>query len=274
MADAVTTAVKSLRVPPGDAAGLATRDTSDRLGLVDKLAGEARRDALATEMTDLQDRLWAEGERSVLLVLQGLDTAGKDGTVKKVFRGLNPSGTRIASFKAPSTRELAHDYLWRIHAECPERGQIGVFNRSHYEDVVAAHVIGVVDAKTCKRRYEHLRAFEKMLTDEGTTLVKVFLHISRDEQRARLQARLDDPTKRWKFKEDDLDTRAKWPAYQKAYEAALTATSADHAPWYVVPADRKWVRDVAVASLLVSTLRALDPRYPKPAVDLDNVVVT
>jgi len=274
MADPISATLKDLRVAPGGAAGLAKRDTSDRLGLGDKVAGEARRAELGEELAQLHDRLWAESERSVLLVLQGMDTAGKDGAIKKVFRGLNPQGMHIASFKAPGDHELAHDYLWRIHAACPERGQIGVFNRSHYEDVVAARIVGAADAKTCKRRFGHLRDFERMLTDEGTTLAKVFLNISCDEQRARLQARLDDPTKRWKFKQDDLETRAQWSAYQRAYEEAITATSTDDAPWYVVPADRKWVRDVAVASLLVSVLRTLDPQYPKAEIDLDNIVVT
>ncbi|MGH9024541.1 MAG: PPK2 family polyphosphate kinase [Acidimicrobiia bacterium] len=264
----------ALRVAPGKPAALAKRDPGDLLGLLDKPTAQARRADLVEEMAGLHDRLWAEAQRSVLLVLQGMDTAGKDGAIKRVFSGLNPQGFHIASFKAPSDAELAHDYLRRIHHECPRRGEIGIFNRSHYEDVVAARIIGVVDAKACARRHGHIRDFERMLTDEGTTLVKVFLNISHDEQRKRLQARLDDPTKRWKFKPDDLDTRAKWPAYQKVYEEVITATSTKDSPWYVVPADHKWVRDVAVASLIVSTMRALDPRYPKPEAGLDDVVVT
>jgi PPK2 family polyphosphate:nucleotide phosphotransferase len=272
--DALHRTIARFRVAPRAAAGLKTRDPGDRLGLADKAAGEARREALLEEMASLQDRLWAENERSVLLVLQGMDTAGKDGAIKRVFRGLNPQGCRVASFKAPNEAELAHDYLWRVHAECPKRGQIGVFNRSHYEDVVAARIIGAVDAKGSRRRHRHICEFERMLTEEGTTLIKVFLHISHDEQRARLQARVDDPTKHWKFKQDDLDTRVLWPKYQAVYEEAITATSTKHAPWYVVPADRKWVRDVAVASLIVTALQALDPQFPKPKIDLDGVVVT
>jgi PPK2 family polyphosphate:nucleotide phosphotransferase len=262
-----------LRVAPGEAAALAKRDPGECLGLADKPTAQARRDELNQEMAALHDKLWAEADRSVLLVLQGMDTAGKDGAIKRVFSGMNPQGFRIASFKVPSHLDLAHDYLWRVHAECPRRGEIGIFNRSHYEDVVAAQIIGVVDKKACDRRHRHICDFERMLSEEGTSIVKVFLHISHDEQRKRLQARLDDPTKRWKFKPEDLDTREKWPSYLKAYEQAITATSTAYAPWYVVPADHKWMRDVAVASLLVATLRALDPRYPEPEAGLDAVVV-
>jgi PPK2 family polyphosphate:nucleotide phosphotransferase len=274
VSDDLGATIDGLRVEPGTAAALATRDPGDRLGLADKPKARVRLNELAEELQGLHDRLWAEARRSVLLVLQGMDTAGKDGAIKKVIGGLNPMGCHVVGFKAPNDAELEHDYLWRVHAKCPARGQIGAFNRSHYEDVVAARVIGVVDADQCKRRQHHIRDFERMLTDEGTTLVKAFLHISRDEQRKRLQARLDDPTKRWKFKPDDLDTRKKWPAYQAAYEEAISATSTEFAPWYYVPADHKWVRDVAVAALLVSTLRTLDPRYPKPATGLDDVIVT
>jgi PPK2 family polyphosphate:nucleotide phosphotransferase len=274
VSDDLSATLEGLRVEPGSAAALGTRHPGERLGLADKPTAKVRRDELMEELTSLHDRLWAESRRSVLLVLQGMDTAGKDGAIKKVIGGLNPMGCHVVGFRAPNDAELEHDYLWRIHVHCPAQGQIGVFNRSHYEDVVAARVIGVVDADACRRRQGHIRDFERMLTDEGTTLLKVFLHISHDEQRKRLQARLDDPTKRWKFKPDDLDTRAKWPAYQGAYEEAISATSTECAPWYVVPADHKWVRDVAVASLLVSTLRGLDPKYPEPESGLDDLSVT
>jgi PPK2 family polyphosphate:nucleotide phosphotransferase len=274
VADDIKKIVDALRVEPGTSVALAKRETADRLGFADKTTAQDRRNELNQEMAGLHDKLWAEAERSVLLVLQGMDTAGKDGAIKRVFSGMNPQGFRIASFKAPNDLELAHDYLWRVHAECPRRGEIGIFNRSHYEDVIAAQIIGVVDKKTCARRHRHICEFERMLSDEGTTLVKIFLHISHDEQRKRLQARLDDPTKNWKFKADDLDTREKWPAYQKLYEDAINATTTDYAPWYVVPADHKSVRDVAVASVLLATLRALDPQYPKPEAGLDAVVVT
>lgn len=263
----------SLRIDPGKKAKLSARDPGGRLGLADKVAGTEQLDRLLPQIDELHDRLWAEGSRSVLLVLQGMDASGKDGTIRKVLTGLNPQGCTVVAFKAPSENERAHDYLWRIQAQCPPRGKLGVFNRSHYEDVVAARLIGVVDDRQCAQRYRHIREFERMLVDEGTTVVKVFLHISREQQRARLQARLDDPTKRWKFSLADLDVRKQWDDYQATYERALTETSTDYAPWWVIPADHKWVRNVAVAELLLTTLRALDPQFPPADVALDGVVV-
>ena len=262
-----------LRVPPGGPADLAHRSTAGRLGIADKEAAQKERAVLLDELQDLHERLWAEDARSVLLVLQGMDTAGKDGVIRRVLRGLNPQGCAVTGFKPPTTTELAHDYLWRVHGACPARGRLGVFNRSHYEDVVTARVLGIIDDKQCRRRYGHVRAFEQLLTDEGTTLVKVFLHISPDEQRKRLQTRLDDPTKRWKFRPEDLDTRKQWDAYQSAYEDAINETSTDRAPWWVVPSDRKWVRDVAVERLLLDTFRRLDPQFPPPDPRLDGVTV-
>jgi PPK2 family polyphosphate:nucleotide phosphotransferase len=179
----------------------------------------------------------------------------------------------VTSFKTPTTLELERDYLWRVHNACPARGRLGVFNRSHYEDVVTARVLGIIDHDHCRRRYRHVREFEQMLTDEGTTLIKVYLHISREEQRRRLQARLDDPTKRWKFRPEDLEARKQWDAYQSAYEEAITETSADVAPWWIVPGDRKWVRDIAVATLLLETFRRLDPQFPAADPSLDGVIV-
>jgi PPK2 family polyphosphate:nucleotide phosphotransferase len=265
--------MRDLRVPTGGPARLARRSTADRLGIADKQAAQQERAVLLDELKDLHERLWAEDARSVLLVLQGMDTAGKDGVIRRVLSGLNPQGCTVTGFKPPTTTELAHDYLWRVHAACPARGQLGVFNRSHYEDVVTARVLGIIDEKQCRRRYERVRAFEQMLIDEGTTLVKVFLHISPDEQRKRLQARLDDPTKRWKFRPEDLDTRKQWDAYQSAYEDAINETSTDRAPWWVVPSDRKWVRDIAVERLLLDTFRRLDPQFPPPDPRLDGVTV-
>ncbi|MFO7591768.1 MAG: polyphosphate kinase 2 family protein [Acidimicrobiia bacterium] len=265
--------VDAMRVKPGVAAGLASRNARDKLGLEDKAEAAARRDGLGEELEELHELLWAEGKRSVLLVLQGMDTAGKDGTIRRVLSGLNPQGCRVASFKAPTETERAQDYLWRVHAECPPRGMLGVFNRSHYEDVLAARMIGVVDRDRCRQRYRHLREFERMLTEEGTTVVKVFLHISKDEQRVRLQERVDDPVKNWKFKAADLDVRKQWDEYQDLYEEVITETSTGEAPWYVVPADRKWVRDVAVETLLVETLTAIDPRIPPADPSLERTVV-
>ena len=209
----------------------------------------------------------------MLLVLQGLDASGKDGTIRRVFTGLNPQGCDVESFKAPSATEAAHDFLWRIHQALPERGDIGIFNRSHYEDVVAAQVVGAIDDGRRKRRYEHINAFEKMLHEEGTTVVKIFLNVAKDEQRARLQQRLDDPEKRWKFERGDLDTRARWDTYIRLYDAAIEATSTKWAPWYVVPADHKWVSGVAAASILVDTLTDLDPKVPAPSPSLDGIVI-
>ncbi len=263
----------ALRVDPGTTPGLAGRDTRDTLGLGDKDAGRDRLHAAWDTLRDLQARLWAEDERALLLVLQGTDTAGKDGTIRKVFRGVNPQGVRVASFKKPSEVELDHDYLWRVHDQVPARGQIGIFNRSHYEDVGVVRVLGLVPEGRWRARYRHIREFERLLTDEGTTIVKVFLHISRDEQRERLQARIDTPEKHWKFNTGDLDLRARWDDQVAAYEEAIAETSTPWAPWYVVPADRKWVRDVAVAELLVTTLREMDPTPPPPDPALRGLVV-
>jgi len=262
-----------LQVASGHSPRLARRDPADRLGLTGKAAAREHRDALLDELEELHGRLWAEAERSVLLVLQGVDTSGKDGVIRRALSGLNPQGCAVTSFKTPTTLELERDYLWRVHNACPARGRLGVFNRSHYEDVVTARVLGIIDDDHCRRRFRHVREFEQMLTDEGTIVVKVYLHISREEQRLRLQARLDDPTKRWKFRPEDLEARKQWDAYQSAYEEAITETSTDIAPWWIVPGDRKWVRDIAVATLLLETLRRLDPQFPPADPSLDGVIV-
>jgi PPK2 family polyphosphate:nucleotide phosphotransferase len=264
----------AIRVAPGTAAGLDGRDPAHQLGLDSEEQADALVDALRDDLDELHNRLWAEAERSVLLVLQGIDASGKDGTIRKVLSGLNPQGCQVAGFKAPSDDERAHDYLWRVHARCPARGHLGVFNRSHYEDVVAARLIGVVSAEQCRLRYRHIQDFERMLTEEGTTLVKVFLHISKDEQRERFQERIDDPEKRWKFREGDLEVRERWQEYAAVYDEVLTETSTEHAPWHVVPGDHKWVRDLAVATLLVTTLRGLDPRFPPPDPQFDGLIIT
>jgi PPK2 family polyphosphate:nucleotide phosphotransferase len=261
-----------LCVRHGQSAQLARRDSGDRLGL-QKAESRAHLDELTARLDDLQRRLWAEHARSVLLILQGLDTAGKDGTIRRVFTGLNPQGCRVVSFKAPSDLEKDHDYLWRIHHMLPSRGEIGIFNRSHYEDVVTARAIDVIDDDERKRRHRQIRDFERALSDEGTTLVKVFLHLGKEEQRRRLETRLADPAKRWKFRPEDLETRAKWDEYVQLYEETISDTSTAWAPWYVVPADRKWVSAVVVAGLLVDTLETMSPAPPPPSHDLDGVVV-
>jgi PPK2 family polyphosphate:nucleotide phosphotransferase len=263
-----------LVVAPGTAPDLASRPTRDPAGVpTDKDVGSLELAEHLEEVQRLQQRLYAEGARSVLLVLQGTDTSGKDGTIRAVLSGVSPSGTRVAAFQAPAGNELAHDYLWRIHAQCPARGQIGVFNRSHYEDVMAARVRGVVPEEAWRRRYRHISEFERMLVDEGTAVVKCFLHLSREEQRERLQARLDDPEKRWKFRAADLDDRVRWDDYRAAYEEALAETSTDWAPWHVIPSDRKWQRNLLVAGVLAAALAAMDPQIPAALEETDGITI-
>jgi PPK2 family polyphosphate:nucleotide phosphotransferase len=214
-------------------------------------------------LRELQERLYAEQRQSLLVVLQAMDAGGKDGTIRNVFRGLNPLGVRVAAFKAPSDEERQHDFLWRVHQHTPRDGELAVFNRSHYEDVLVARVRKLVPLSVWRPRYGHIRAFEALLAGEGTTIVKIFLHISKEEQRARLQARVDEPRKRWKFNPADLEERQHWREYQRAYEDALRETTARRAPWYCVPADRKWYRNWAVLRILVETLEAMDPKWPR-----------
>ena len=261
-----------LRVEPGSPAGLAERSTDDRLGL-EKDVGEKRLAELNERIDALQYRLFAEDRRSVLVVLQGLDASGKDGVIRRVFEGVNPTGVRVTSFRVPAGAEVDHDYLWRIHAALPGRGIVGVFNRSHYEDVVAVRMHEIAPEAVWRRRYGHIRAFEQMLVDEGIRIVKPFLHISSEEQRARLQDRIDDPTERWKFRLGDLADRKLWHAFHDAYAEAIEETSTDDAPWFVVPGDRKWVRNVAVARIVLDTLERIDPQLPPPEEDIDGVVV-
>jgi PPK2 family polyphosphate:nucleotide phosphotransferase len=259
-------------VPPGQPAELDRRDPGARYG-ESKVLATARLTELIARLQVLQNRLWAEKQRSVLLVLQGMDASGKDGTIRRVFTGLNPQGCRVVSFRPPNEVEREHDFLWRIHRSIPRDGEIGIFNRSHYEDIVTAAVIGVIDDDRARRRARDVRKFERILDDEGTAIVKVFLHLSKDEQRRRLRARLADPEKRWKFRPDDLEARERWDEYMARYDEAITATSTPWAPWYVVPADHKWVSGLAVAELLVQTLERLDPQPPPQAPDLDGLVV-
>jgi PPK2 family polyphosphate:nucleotide phosphotransferase len=218
---------------------------------------------MCTELGELQDRLWAENRRSLLVVLQAMDTGGKDSTIKHVFSGVNPQATRATAFKQPTPPELRHDFLWRVHLAVPAAGEIGIFNRSHYEDVLIARVHRLVPESVWRPRYELINDFEKTLHHSGTTIVKLFLHISKDEQERRLQKRLHRPDKRWKFSPADLEERSYWDDYHVAYEDALNRTSTAYAPWYVIPANHKWYRNWAVSRILIDTLRALDPRYPE-----------
>jgi PPK2 family polyphosphate:nucleotide phosphotransferase len=262
-----------LKVKPGTKARIAERDPDDKLG-VDKDEGEKRLGGVVERIDALQYRLYAEDRHSVLLVLQGLDASGKDGVVRRVFEGVNPTGVSVTSFKAPVGVELQHDYLWRIHAALPRRGTVGVFNRSHYEDVVAVRMYELAPEKVWRPRYEHIRAFERMLVDEGTSVLKVFLNVSREEQRARFQERLDDPGKRWKFRRDDLEVRDRFDDWIAAWEEALTETSTEWAPWYVVPADRNWLKALAVGELLVDALERLDPQLPEPEEGLEGLEIS
>ena len=259
------------RVRPGERIDLADRRTDEDLGL-EKDQGKELTAALHERLADLQAKLYAQGVHRVLLVAQAMDTGGKDGLIKKLLLPVNPQGVRVESFKAPSGVELDHDFLWRIHARVPGDGELVIFNRSHYEDVLIVRVHDLVPEERWRPRYGHIRHFERMLADEGTTIVKVFLHISRDEQKERLQARVDDPTKHWKFNIADLDERKRWDDYQQAYADALSETSTEDAPWYVVPADRKWFRDLVVARIMVQALDRLDLAYPDSE-DLSGVVV-
>jgi PPK2 family polyphosphate:nucleotide phosphotransferase len=266
--------MRSLPVVPGSPADLAGRDPGDKLGLTDKADAHAAMTKLHHALSDLQARLFAEATQSLLVVLQAMDCGGKDGTIRSVFTGVNPQGVRVRSFSVPAGPEVAHDYLWRVHAACPSKGEIAIFNRSHYEDVLVVRVRGLVPDERWKKRYRHIRSFERMLAEEGTRIIKIFLHISADEQRERLQARLDYPHKNWKFRLVDLEDRKLWPSFMAAYEDAISETSTEWAPWYVVPATHKWVRNVAVSQLLVDTLKAMDPHYPPPPEDLHGITVS
>jgi len=263
-----------LRVPAGpvDLSALDTRATPGFDG--DKAAGKAELAALGPRLSDLQERLHAEGvtggRRSLLLVLQGMDTAGKGGVVRHVIGQVDPQGCEIASFKAPTREELAHDFLWRIRKRLPGPGKLGVFDRSHYEDVLVVRVHGLVPRSTWSRRYAAINRFEARLVTDQIRVVKVFLHTSKEEQRQRLLARLDDPTKHWKFNPRDVDERAFWGDYQEAYAAALERCNSDAAPWYRVPADRKWYRNWAVASLLVEQLEDMKLTWPKADFDVEE----
>jgi PPK2 family polyphosphate:nucleotide phosphotransferase len=263
-----------LRVAPGSAADLAAIDTNGTPGFEgDKEAARARLKELRTELGEFQERLWAEGGQGLLIVLQALDAGGKDGLIRKVITAFNPQGTTVTGFGVPTEEELRHDYLWRVHRHVPGRGRIGVFNRSHYEDVLVVRVNELVPEAVWSQRYDQINAFESLLAANGTRIVKLYLHISRDEQRARFQKRLDNPAKHWKWSSGDLETREKWAEFQAAYTDALARCSTDSAPWFVIPADRKWYRDLAVAEILAETARDMDPHWPEPEEDLSGVVI-
>ena len=264
---------QELIVKPGKAAKLKHRDPDDTPSFHDKSEAEETLEKNIKRLADLQFRLYAEQQRSVLVVLQGIDAAGKDGTIRHVMSGLNPQSCRVTSFKTPSTEERAHHFLWRIDKAVPTKGEIGIFNRSHYEDVLVVRVHNLAPKSVWLERFEQINAFEKLLTDNGVTIVKFFLMITKDEQKRRLESRLQDPDKNWKFTPADLAERKWWGDYFKAFEDALTKCSTPWAPWYVIPANKKWFRNLAVSQILVETLEEMDPRFPKPAFDPAKLVV-
>jgi PPK2 family polyphosphate:nucleotide phosphotransferase len=258
------------RVAPDTKVALADHDPADTGTYEDGDEARAELAALVEQIADLQARLYAEDERSLLVVLQGIDAAGKDSSVKHVFRGSNPQGVRVYSFKEPSNEEAAHDFLWRYHQHTPGQGMIHVFNRSHYEDVLVVRVKGLVPEERWRSRYDSINDFERMLAREGTTIVKFFLHISKDAQMDRFRERLEREDKHYKFSANDVRERRDWDAYQEAYEATLHSTSTDWAPWYMVPSDHKWYRNLVVAKTVASVLEGMDPQWPEPEEDLER----
>lgn len=263
----------SITIKPGAKVDLKKIDPRKVDGDWDKKSAYEQITRNTEQSRDLAYRLYAENKRSVLLVLQGMDTAGKDGTIRTVMTGINPQSCQIVPFKKPSTLELDHDFLWRIHKAVPRRGNIGIFNRSHYEDVLIVRVHNLVPKSEWSNRYERINEFEQMLTEGGVTIVKCFLHISKEEQRERLQARLDNPDKRWKFAKADLDERKLWDEYQEAYRVAVESCNTKHAPWHIIPSDRKWYRNLVVSRLLLDTLSDMNPQFPPSEEGLDDIMV-
>jgi PPK2 family polyphosphate:nucleotide phosphotransferase len=251
-------------------------DTGDyKKNDADKTAAKEETEKLIETLGRLQERLFANGTRALLIVLQGMDTSGKDSTIKHVMSGANPQGCKVVAFKTPSKDELAHDFLWRVHREAPPKGFIGIFNRSHYEDVLITRVHGWISEKICKRRLSHINEFEELLAENGTVILKFFLHISKEEQKKRLEERIRDPEKRWKWNSGDLEERKLWDQYMKAFEDVMSATSKKDAPWYVVPANRKWYRNLVVADRVVHALEGMKLRVPPspPGVDFAKLVI-
>ncbi len=261
-------------VKPGSKISLSDHDPRACEGLKKKAPEvKQRRDAALERIYQLQEMLWAEGEQSLLIVLQAMDAGGKDGTIRHVMRGLNPQGVMVSSFKAPNPTELAHDFLWRIHRRTPGRGTIGVFNRSHYEDVLVVRVKKLVAPEIWEKRYNQINEFEELLCESGTRMLKLYLHISKEEQKERLQARLDNPDKHWKFSTGDLAERKRWDDYMEAFEAMLERCSTECSPWHVIPSDRKWYRNLVVAELVRDTLEDMAPKWPDPESGLADVVI-
>jgi PPK2 family polyphosphate:nucleotide phosphotransferase len=266
--------MKQYLVKSGEKVKLSEWDPNDTAGFKGgKKEGLAEVENLNTKLEELQELLFAEHKHKVLIVLQAMDTGGKDGVIRRVFDGVNPQGVRVAGFKVPTQEELDHDYLWRVHKVAPGKGEMVIFNRSHYEDVLVVRVHNYVPPEVWKKRFEQINQFERLLAENGTTILKFFLHIGLDEQKERLQARLDEPAKRWKFRLGDLEERKLWNNYMQAYEDVLSKTSTGYAPWFIVPANRKWYRDLIVSSVLVEALQNLNMKFPEPEENLDGVVI-
>ena len=260
-------------VPPGAQVSLADYDPGFSADYQSKKETKAELKRNAERLQELQQVLWAEGKHALLIVLQAMDAGGKDGTIRHVMRGVNPQGCQVTSFKVPTKEELDHDYLWRIHKATPRRGYIGIFNRSHYEDVLVVRVHNLVPEEVWQQRYEQINHFEKLLADTGTTILKFFLHISKEEQKERFEARLRDPAKNWKFSMGDVEERGHWDDYMRAFEDALSRCSTPWAPWYVIPANHKWYRNLAHFQIIADTMEKLDMHYPPPLPDADKIVV-
>lgn len=264
--------INDYRVPEGSKVDLDDWETNDDGGF-ERADAEEETGELNQRLEALQELLYADGSQKLLVVIQATDSGGKDGTIRHVFDKVNPQGVRVASFKRPTDEELGHDYLWRVHQHTPKNGEITIFNRSHYEDVLVVRVHDYVPKKRWSKRYKHINAFEELLVDEGTTVVKLFLHISKEEQRERLQDRIDRPDKNWKFEKGDLAERALWDDYQEAFRVMLERTSTDHAPWYVIPADRKWFRNRLISQIIVDTLEGLDLSFPAAEEGIEGLVI-
>jgi PPK2 family polyphosphate:nucleotide phosphotransferase len=264
--------IRKLRVKPGKRVHLEDEDAGRTFGWKKSDAEESLVDCRKL-LEELQFKMYADARHAMVIVLQATDGGGKDSTIRQVITAFNPQGCTVTSFKAPSSEELRHDYLWRVHKAVPPRGEIGVFNRSHYEDVLIVRVDNLVPKEKWQQRYEQINAFERMLTDNDVHVVKCFLQISKDEQRKRLQERLDDPAKQWKFNADDVEKRKKWDDYQRAYEVALTRCSTEWAPWYVVPSDHKWFRNLAISQILAAELQKLPLRFPELTMDISKIRV-
>lgn len=261
-------------VKPGKKVKLEDWDPDDKsLVDLDKKEGEKELDEVNDDLEKLQELLFAEGKHKLLIILQGMDTSGKDGVIRHVFDGVNPQGVRVANFKVPTPEELSHDYLWRIHKQTPRKGEIVIFNRSQYEDVLVVRVHSLVPEEVWKKRYDQINEFERLLVEEGTTILKFFLHIDMEEQKQRLQARLDEPDKNWKFNPGDLEERKLWPEYQKAYEDVLSKTSTEYAPWYVIPSNRKWYRNLLIGKILVKTLKDMEMKLPEVDFNPNEIVI-